>query len=90
MTNWIIIPKSSSFDQLVLPKSDEPDGKYDIYGISVEVMFTDGNDIYIGHATVDKDEEWYDNGFQLTWQTGRSGWQIDGVTHWAYLPELPS
>jgi hypothetical protein len=66
------------------------DGEYDpnfeVWNNSIRVLFTDGDDIYIGYTNIFTD---WENTMSMTWHTGRSGWLIENVTHWAMLPDLP-
>lgn len=64
-----------------------PPVKEDFYAFthSEDVLFSDGNKIYIGYLQV-----WEDDSFPHQWKVrGPDGYCREGVTHWSFLPEPP-
>lgn len=58
---------------------------YDFY--SIEVLFTNGRDIYIGRL---ENIDASDLGFGSQWvESGPDGYRQDNITHWMPLPKLP-
>lgn len=67
----------------LLPPIEED---YYAWNRSIDVLATDGRVIYLVYAMYWKDE--WDN--KTEWRiSGRDGYDLDNVTHWMYLPELP-
>lgn len=68
-------------------KSHPPAENIDLYCIdSIEVLFTDGTNLYVGYRRVYSEEE----GYTPRWiQAGRDAYTVDNVTHWALKPALP-
>ena len=77
-SNWISVDEQ-------LPEEKED---YDCFLDSCEVLFTDGNFVFIGPT-----RRWPEcDGLsaQLVWyQYGSDGYSVYNVTHWMPLPELP-
>ena len=52
---------------------------------SIDVLITDGKDIFVGYL-----ETWADDEYPTQWkQKGRDGWDFNNVTHWMFLPDFP-
>lgn len=53
---------------------------------SVDVLVTDGRRQWVGYL-----QTWDGEEYPPAWKMkGPDGWDIDGVTHWMPLPELPA
>ena len=63
----------------------EPEEDYSAFTHSKRVMVFDGKKIQIGYL-----QKWDENEYEENWkQDGPDGYFIEGVTHWADLPEFP-
>lgn len=76
-----------SIDRTLPPGEDGRGYKCEIMYYSIECLFTDGREIYMGACHLETDEiggiEW------IEWMAERDCVIIENVTHWGYLPDLP-
>lgn len=52
---------------------------------SIDVLFTDKMTVYLGYCVVKIGNGKLDS---VSWET-TNGMEVDKVTHWSYLPQLP-
>ena len=70
---------------LCLDELPKPEEDYISFTHSRDVLVYDGKQVRIGHLQV-----WEDNEYPPQWrESGRDGYEINGVTHWMPLPEPP-
>lgn len=61
-----------------------PGEDYGDFNHSVDVLITDGRDIFVGYYKFWRDEDY------SQWKLkGRDSYTFDNVTHWMALPSLP-
>lgn len=53
---------------------------------SCDVLISDGKKVYIGYLVKSDEPELWRDAWRLQ---GRDSYAIDGITHWAELPNLP-
>lgn len=65
-----------------IPASEKP-AISEEWPCSKDILFTDGKDIYLGYLS-----DLSEIGEDFSWLSS-NGYEIDDVTHWMPLPELP-